>query len=70
MLYGQEIRNYRDWLAIDTDLWRHYWFGMVNRGVMPQPLLVGRAVDNFRTAHGGRHRQASVGIRGCGAGIG
>jgi glutamate-1-semialdehyde 2,1-aminomutase len=37
MLYANEIRNYRDWLAIDIDLWRHYWFGMVNRGVMPQP---------------------------------
>jgi glutamate-1-semialdehyde 2,1-aminomutase len=37
MLYPQEIRNYRDWITIDTDLWRHYWFGMVNRGVMPQP---------------------------------
>lgn len=37
MLYPKEIRNYRDWLAIDTDVWRHYWFGMVNRGVMPQP---------------------------------
>lgn len=37
MLYAKEIRNYRDWLAIDIDLWRHYWFGMVNRGVMPQP---------------------------------
>ena len=23
--------------TIDTDLWRHYWFGMVNRGVMAQP---------------------------------
>ncbi|MFZ3340271.1 MAG: aminotransferase class III-fold pyridoxal phosphate-dependent enzyme [Terriglobales bacterium] len=37
MLYPSEIKNYRDWLAIDTDLWRHYWFAMVNRGVMPQP---------------------------------
>jgi glutamate-1-semialdehyde 2,1-aminomutase len=37
MLYPQEIRNYRDWLAIDIDLWRHYWFAMVNRGVMAQP---------------------------------
>jgi len=37
MLYPQEIKNYRDWLAIDIDLWRHYWFGMVNRGVMAQP---------------------------------
>ncbi|HVM94703.1 MAG TPA: aminotransferase class III-fold pyridoxal phosphate-dependent enzyme [Terriglobales bacterium] len=37
MLYPQEIKNYRDWLAVDIDLWRHYWFGMVNRGVMAQP---------------------------------
>jgi len=37
MLYAEEIRNYRDWLPIDVDLWRHYWFGMVNRGVMAQP---------------------------------
>jgi len=37
MLYPQQIRNYRDWITIDADLWRHYWFGMVNRGVMPQP---------------------------------
>jgi len=37
MLYPQEIRNYRDWLTVDVDVWRHYWFGMVNRGVMPQP---------------------------------
>jgi glutamate-1-semialdehyde 2,1-aminomutase len=37
MLYPQEIRNYRDWTAIDVDLWRQYWFGMVNRGVLAQP---------------------------------
>src|ERR1700680_863738 len=37
MLYPKEIRNYRDWEPIDVDLWRHYWFGMVNRGVMAQP---------------------------------
>jgi glutamate-1-semialdehyde 2,1-aminomutase len=37
MLYPKEIRNYRDWEAIDIDLWRHYWFAMVNRGVMAQP---------------------------------
>ncbi len=37
MLYPKEIRNYRDWITIDADLWRLYWFGMVNRGVMPQP---------------------------------
>jgi glutamate-1-semialdehyde 2,1-aminomutase len=37
MLYPKEIRNYRDWTTIDIDLWRQYWFGMVNRGVLPQP---------------------------------
>jgi glutamate-1-semialdehyde 2,1-aminomutase len=37
MLYSREIRNYRDWKEVDVDLWSHYWFGMVNRGVMPQP---------------------------------
>jgi glutamate-1-semialdehyde 2,1-aminomutase len=37
MLYPEEIRNYRDWTKIDVDLWRHYWFAMVNRGVLAQP---------------------------------
>jgi glutamate-1-semialdehyde 2,1-aminomutase len=37
MLYPQEIRNYRDWTKIDVDLWRQYWFAMVNRGVLAQP---------------------------------
>ena len=37
MLYPKEIRNYRDWTLIDIDLWRQYWFGMVNRGVLAQP---------------------------------
>ncbi len=37
MLYPKEVCNYRDWITIDADLWRHYWFAMVNRGVMPQP---------------------------------
>jgi glutamate-1-semialdehyde 2,1-aminomutase len=37
MLYPKEIRNYRDWAGVDTDLWRHYWFGMVNRGVLALP---------------------------------
>jgi len=37
MFAPKEIRNYRDWLKVDTDLWKQYWFAMVNRGVMPQP---------------------------------
>ena len=31
------LRNYRDWLECDSELWRHYWFAMVNRGVLAQP---------------------------------
>ena len=38
MLFPQEMLNYRDWLKLDRDLWHHYWFGMVNRGVLPQPF--------------------------------
>jgi glutamate-1-semialdehyde 2,1-aminomutase len=37
LLYRHKIRNYRDWHAVDTNLWRLYWFGMLNRGVMAQP---------------------------------
>jgi glutamate-1-semialdehyde 2,1-aminomutase len=37
MLYPSEIRNYRDWMKIDVDLWRQFWFGMVNRGVLGMP---------------------------------
>jgi len=37
MFAPKEIRNYRDWLCVDTELWKQYWFAMVNRGVMPQP---------------------------------
>ncbi len=37
MFFDKPIKNYRDWLAVDSDLWRHYWFAMVNRGVMAQP---------------------------------
>ena len=36
MLYPKPLRNYRDWITIDVDLWKHYWFGMLNRGVLCQ----------------------------------
>jgi glutamate-1-semialdehyde 2,1-aminomutase len=38
VLYPQRIRNYRDWYDHDSEVWMHYWFGMVNRGVVPQPF--------------------------------
>ncbi|MGI8741295.1 MAG: aspartate aminotransferase family protein [Bryobacteraceae bacterium] len=37
-LYPKRIRNYRDWYEHDSDLWMQYWFGMANRGVIPQPF--------------------------------
>jgi glutamate-1-semialdehyde 2,1-aminomutase len=37
MFCDRPIKNYRDWLNVDSELWRHYWFAMVNRGVMAQP---------------------------------
>jgi glutamate-1-semialdehyde 2,1-aminomutase len=37
MFYTKPVRNYRDWYDIDEEIWMHYWFGMINRGVMAQP---------------------------------
>jgi glutamate-1-semialdehyde 2,1-aminomutase len=37
MFFDKPIHNYRDWLGVDSESWRHYWFGMTNRGVIPQP---------------------------------
>jgi glutamate-1-semialdehyde 2,1-aminomutase len=37
MFASKPIHNYRDWLNIDSESWRHYWFAMTNRGVIPQP---------------------------------
>lgn len=37
LFYPQRIRNYRDWYHVDEDLWTHYWFAMVNRGILAQP---------------------------------
>jgi glutamate-1-semialdehyde 2,1-aminomutase len=37
LLYRHKIHNYREWHAVDTNLWKLYWFGMLNRGVMAQP---------------------------------
>ncbi len=38
LFYKEQIRNHREWRMVDVDLWKQYWFGMVNRGVMPQPF--------------------------------
>jgi glutamate-1-semialdehyde 2,1-aminomutase len=36
MLYPKPVRNYRDWITIDVDLWKQYWLAMNNRGVIAQ----------------------------------
>ncbi len=38
LLYPKRIRNYRDWYEHDSEVWMHYWFGMTNRGIVPQPF--------------------------------
>lgn len=38
MLHANRVRNYRDWYHVDHDLWHHYWFAMLNRGVLAQPF--------------------------------
>jgi glutamate-1-semialdehyde 2,1-aminomutase len=37
LFYPRRLRNYRDWYHVDEDVWTHYWFAMVNRGVLAQP---------------------------------
>ena len=38
LFYPQRIRNFREWQKVDIDLWKLYWFGMINQGVMAQPF--------------------------------
>jgi glutamate-1-semialdehyde 2,1-aminomutase len=37
LFYPKRIRNFREWQNVDVDLWKLYWFGMINQGVMAQP---------------------------------
>lgn len=39
MVYFTEkpIRTFRDWAAVDEEFHEAYWFGMVNRGIVPHP---------------------------------
>ena len=38
LFYPKRIRNFREWQKVDIDLWKLYWFGMINQGVMAQPF--------------------------------
>jgi glutamate-1-semialdehyde 2,1-aminomutase len=31
------VSNYREWTRMNTEMWKCFWFGMVNRGVIAQP---------------------------------
>ena len=30
------VKNYRDWTHIDEEMWKIWWYGMLNRGIMTQ----------------------------------
>jgi len=49
MFYPKKFLNYRDWTKRCRS-WRHYWFRLVNRGVLGTAVLVGLAVDHLRSA--------------------
>jgi glutamate-1-semialdehyde 2,1-aminomutase len=32
----REVKNYRDWLHVDAEMWKVWWYGMLARGVLTQ----------------------------------
>jgi glutamate-1-semialdehyde 2,1-aminomutase len=37
MFSSKPVKNYRDWaLHIDQEMWKTWWYGLINRGVLPQ----------------------------------
>jgi len=32
----REVKNYRDWLEVDTEMWKVWWYGMLCRGILTQ----------------------------------
>lgn len=33
---AREVKNYRDWCNVNTEMWKVWWYGLLNRGVMAQ----------------------------------
>lgn len=31
-----EVKNYRDWLNVDEEMWKVWWYGMLSRGILTQ----------------------------------
>jgi glutamate-1-semialdehyde 2,1-aminomutase len=36
-LVPKQLKNYRDWLQINREHWKAYWFSMLNRGIIAHP---------------------------------
>jgi glutamate-1-semialdehyde 2,1-aminomutase len=32
----REVKNYRDWLHVDPEMWKVWWYGMLGRGILTQ----------------------------------
>jgi len=32
----RKVQNYRDWLHVDEEMWKTWWYGMLNRGIITQ----------------------------------
>lgn len=32
----RKVLNYRDWLHVDEEMWKTWWYGMLNRGIITQ----------------------------------
>ena len=36
MFSEKVVKNYRDWLGVDEEMWYTWFFGLLNRGISPQ----------------------------------
>ena len=36
MFTDRVVKNYRDWLTIDAEMWKTWFYGLLSRGVLPQ----------------------------------
>jgi glutamate-1-semialdehyde 2,1-aminomutase len=36
MFCEKVVKNYRDWLSIDAEMWKTWFYGLLSRGVLPQ----------------------------------
>ena len=36
MFCDRVVKNYRDWLHVDAELWKTWFYGLLSRGVLPQ----------------------------------